>query len=284
MRPLRSVLYVPAINDRALGKVGSLPCDAVILDLEDAVAPEEKARARALAVNAIAGGFEGRTAVLRVNAAGTPWAEDDIKAAIAADPDAVLVPKIESAADVAAYHAALSGASDGLELWAMIETPRAVLNLPEIAARAAETRLAGLVVGLNDLALALRAKWTPGRPAFSAALQGTVLAARAHGLIALDAVFNDLEDAAGFEAECRQGRELGFDGKTVIHPRQIQPANAAFSPTRAEITWAQGVVAAFGDPANAGVGVLRIDGSMVERLHLQEAERILSLAEAEAQV
>jgi len=277
MRRLRSVLYVPASNYRALDKVWRLPCDAVILDLEDAVAPEEKVRARELAAAAIRGGFEGRPTVLRVNAAGTPWAENDFRAAMAVEPHAVLVPKIESAAEVMAYDAALSGASDGLELWAMIETPLAVLNLPEIAACAAETRLAGLVVGLNDLALATRARWTPGRAAFSTTLQAVVLAARAHGLIALDAVFNDLEDAAGLEAECRQGREFGFDGKTVIHPSQIEIANAAFSPTEGEIAWARAVTAAFDDPLNAEAGVLRVGGAMVERLHLVEAERILAL-------
>lgn len=276
---IRSALYVPASNDRALDKVWRLPCDAVILDLEDAVAAEAKDRARGLAVQAIQDGFDDRTVVLRVNAAGTPWAEDDFRAAMAADPHAVLVPKIETAADLVAYDLALEGASDALELWVMIETPLAVLNLPQIAACAAETRLTGLVVGLNDLATELRARQTPGREAFSWTLQAVVTAARAHGLTALDAVFNDLADAAGFEAECRQGRDLGFDGKTVIHPSQIEAANAAFSPSETEIAWARTVVAAFADPENAGLGVLQVEGVIAEQLHLRQAERMLAMVD-----
>jgi citrate lyase subunit beta/citryl-CoA lyase len=188
----------------------------------------------------------------------------------------VIAPKVESAATLRAYHAALAPAAGRVRLWAMIETPRALLNLPEIAGSAAETRLAGLVVGLNDLALALRARPAPGRTAFAWALQSTVAAARAHDLLVLDAVFNDLEDEAGLEAECRQGRDWGFDGKTLIHPRQIETANRAFSPSDAEIAWAEAVTAAFADPSNADQGVLRVEGGMVERLHLREAERILA--------
>jgi citrate lyase subunit beta/citryl-CoA lyase len=269
-------LYLPASNARALAKAAALPCDAVILDLEDAVASDAKALARDQAVAASGGGFGDRLVVLRVNALGTDWAEADLAAAVRAGPDAVLAPKVDDAAAVRAYDAALRDAPAATRLWAMIETPGGVLRLPEIVACAGETRLAGLVVGLNDLALALRARWTPGRAAFTGALQAVVLAARAQGLLALDAVFNDLEDAAGLEAECLQGRELGFDGKTVIHPRQIETANRAFGATAAEIAWAERVVAAFADPAHAGVGVLRLDGAMVERLHLREAERILA--------
>ena len=283
MRPVRSALYLPASNARALAKARELPCDAVILDLEDAVAPEAKAAARGQAMAALREGFGARLAMLRVNALDSEWGRADLAAAVDAGPAAVLAPKIEDAASLRSYDAALRAAPASLQLWAMVETPPAVLNLPEIAACREGTRLAGLVVGLNDLALALRAKWAPGRGAFSAALQATVLAARAHGLLALDAVFNDLEDTAGLEAECRQGREMGFDGKTVIHPRQIEAANVAFSPTGAEVAWARAVTAAFRDPANAGRGVLRVEGAMVERLHLQEAERILSLTEPEPQ-
>jgi citrate lyase subunit beta/citryl-CoA lyase len=277
MRPVRSALYLPASNTRALAKARTLPCDAVILDLEDAVAPEAKVEARDRAVAALAGGFGHRLTVLRVNGLETTWGAQDLAAAARAGPDAVLAPKVESAAAVRAYNQALGGAPAGLRLWAMVETPAGVLRLPEIAACAAETRLAGLVVGLNDLQLALRARWTPDRSAFTAALQAAVLAARAHGLLALDAVFNDLGNAAGFEAECRQGRELGFDGKTVIHPRQIEAANLAFSPSKEEVEWAEAVVGAFSDPANAGRGALRVEGAMVERLHLREAERLLGL-------
>lgn len=273
---IRSALYLPASNARAIAKARELPCDAVILDLEDAVAPEAKALARGQACEALGEGFCGRRAVLRVNGLDTAWGRADVAAAVRAAPDAVLAPKVEDAAGVRAYHAALADAPEALRLWAMIETPRAVLNLAEIAACASDTRLAGLVVGLNDLALALRARQTPGRAAMTTALQLTVAAARAHGLLAFDAVFNDLGDVAGLEAECAQGRAFGFDGKTVIHPRQIEPVNRAFSPAEAEIAWACAVVAAFGDPANAGAGVLRVDGAMVERLHLHEAERLLA--------
>jgi citrate lyase subunit beta/citryl-CoA lyase len=281
MKPVRSALYLPASNARAIAKARELPCDAVIFDLEDAVAPESKSLARDQACAALQGRSGGRTCVLRVNGLDTEWGRTDLAAAAQAAPDVVLVPKVDAAAAVRAYDAALAGAPEPVRLWAMIETPRGVLNLPEIAASAGETRLAGLVVGLNDLALALRARWTPGRSAFSGALQAVVLAARAHGLLALDAVFNDLEDSAGLDAECRQGRELGFDGKTVIHPRQIEAANRAFSPTSDEIAWANAVTAAFGEPANANAGALRVEGAMVERLHLREAERILSAAEGE---
>ena len=283
MTPLRSVLYVPASNDRALDKARTLPCDAVILDLEDAVAPEAKDRARDLAVHALRAGFEGRTAVLRVNAAGTPWAEADFRAAMQAGPHAVLAPKVETARDVEAYTVALGAAPVPLGLWVMIETPAAVLNLPEIAAAAeAEgSRLCGLVLGLNDLATATGARLTPGRAPFQSILTAAVTAARAYGLTVLDAVFNDLEDDLGFADECLQASDFGFDGKTLIHPRQIEPANRAFSPADAELAWARAVSAAFADPTNAGQGVLRVQGGMVERLHLQQAERLLAMAGAQ---
>lgn len=276
MKPVRSALYLPASNARALAKARELPCDAVILDLEDSVAPESKSVAREAACAALRQGMGARLAVLRVNGLDTEWGRTDLASAVRAGPDAVLAPKVEDAVSLRAYDAALAAAPETVRLWAMIETPRAVLNLPEIAACARETRLAGLVVGLNDLALALRARWTPGRPAFTGALQATVLAARAHGLLALDAVFNALEDPEGLEAECRQGRDLGFDGKTVIHPRQIEPTNRAFSPTAHEVAWAQAVTQAFADRGAAGVAT--VEGAMVERLHLMEAERILAWA------
>lgn len=275
MNPVRSALYLPASNARALIKARSLACDAVILDLEDAVAPEAKISAREQAAAVLAEGFGDRIVVLRVNGLGTEWGREDLAMAVRAGPDVVLAPKVDDAGAVDAYDAALGAAREALRLWAMIETPAGVLRLPEIAACAGRTRLAGLVMGLNDLALALRARWTPGRAAFTGALQATVLAARANGLLALDAVFNNLEDAAGLDAECRQGRELGFDGKTVIHPRQIETANAAFSPSAEEVAWAETVVQAFADPANAGRGALRVGGAMVERLHLVEAEGLL---------
>lgn len=277
MKPLRSVLYLPASNARALQKARDLPCDAVILDLEDAVAPESKHSARNQAAEALRTGFGERTTVLRVNALGTPWAEADLRAAAEAAPDAVLVPKVDGPEGLRAYEAVLAGAPPPIRLWAMIETPRAVLNLPAIAACATGTRLAGLVLGLNDLAASLRARQTPGRVPFHPVLAAAVTAARAHGLAALDAVFTDLQDDAGLEAECRQARDFGFDGKTLIHPRQIEVANHVFAPSEAELAWARAVQAAFADPANAGRGALRVQGAMVERLHLTEAERILAL-------
>jgi citrate lyase subunit beta/citryl-CoA lyase len=274
---VRSALYVPAANARALDKARALPCDAVILDLEDAVAPAGKPGAREAACAALQGGFGDRVAVLRVNALNTDWGRADLGAAVRATPDAVLAPKVEDAEGLRAYDRALAGAPERVRLWAMIETPRAVLNLPEIAACAGETRLAGLVLGLNDLAAATRARLVPGRAPFHLALGAVVTAARAYGLLALDAVFNDLGDAEGLEAECRQGREFGFDGKTLIHPGQIEAANRAFAPTDEERAWAQAVADAFA--AEPDAGVLRAAGGMVERLHLREAERILSLTE-----
>ena len=280
MNPLRSVLYVPASNERALDKARTLASDAVLIDLEDAVAPEMKEAARRTAVAAIVAGFEGRTVVLRVNAPGTPWAEDDLAAAVEVGPDAVLLPKVETAQDVVGYDAALRVAPFKTGLWVMVETPLAILNLAAIAATVAETRLSTLVVGLNDLATALGARQTPGRAPFHPALAMTVTAARVYGLNAIDAVFNDLADEAGFEDECAQGRAFGFDGKTLIHPSQIEAANRIFSPSAEEVAWARAVVAAFADPANAGQGVLRVEGRMAERLHLQQSERILGALRA----
>lgn len=277
MSPLRSVLYVPASNARAIEKARTLPGDAIILDLEDAVAPDAKDVARAQAVDALRAGFDGRVAVLRVNALDTVWGAADLEAAVQAGPDAVLVPKVDGADALRAYDAAISDASKAVRLWAMVETPAGVLNLPEIAACAGSTRLTGLVLGLNDLASALRARQVPARAPFAAVLSALVTAARAYGLVAVDAVFNDLEDEAGLEAECRQARDFGFDGKCLIHPRQIEPANRAFAPDEAELAWARAVAAAFADPANAGRGALRVQGAMVERLHLAEAERLLAM-------
>ena len=277
MIPLRSVLYAPAANTRALEKAAGLPCDAVILDLEDSVAPERKPEARAAAAAAIRGGGFGRRLVaVRVNGLETEWGPDDLRAVLAAGPDVVVAPKIATAADLDGYRAALSGAPASLHLWAMVETAGAVLNLGAIAEGGRPSRLSGLVMGLNDLATDLRARSDPARSAFAYALSATVTAARAYGLIALDGVSNDISDPAALEAECRQARDLGFDGKTLIHPDQIAVANRAFSPTEAEVDWAEAVAAAFHEAP--GAGVLRVRGVMVERLHLREAERVLGLA------
>ena len=270
---------MPASNPRALGKAGQLPCDGVILDLEDSVAPEAKEAARAAAGEAIERGFGGREVVLRCNSHDTLWALDDLLMAVRSGPDAVLAPKVRTPEDVLAYDAALEGAPERTRLWVMIETPAAVLNLRDVVALSATTRLAGLVVGLNDLALELGARPARGRAAMLPVLSQTAIAARAHGLLAFDGTFNDIQDEAGLAAECRQAVELGFDGKTVIHPAQIAPCNAAFSPSPGEIEWARKVVQAFASPDAAGKGALRLDGRMVERLHLQQAERLLRLAE-----
>jgi len=281
-RRRRSVLFVPASNPRALEKARGLPWDAVVLDLEDSVAPEMKAEARAAAVQALSAAFGGREVAVRCNGLDTPWGADDLAAlargGAGAAPDAVLAPKISGADDLAAYDRALAAAPASTRLWAMIETARGVLDLKEIAAASASTRLAALVLGPNDLSLDLRLRPAPGRAALVPILSALVVAARAHGLSALDGAYNDFENAAGFEAECRQGRDFGFDGKTLIHPTQIAAANRAFSPSADEIAWARAVVAAFAAPEAEGKGAIRLGGRMIERLHLVEAERTLRFA------
>jgi citrate lyase subunit beta/citryl-CoA lyase len=277
-RPRRSALYLPAANARALDKARTLACDVVILDLEDSVAPEKKDEARAAAVAAIkAGGFGPREVVLRVNGLNSPWGAEDFAAACEAGPDAVLVPKVGSAADVATHDAALADAPAHTRLWAMIETPAAMHHLWEIASAAASSRLSGWVIGLNDLAKDMRARQTPDRAAFQGMLALAVAAARGNGLSILDAVSNVIDDTAALEAACRQGLDLGFDGKTLIHPTQIETANLVFAPSAEDLAWSRAVIAAFADPGNAGVGVLRVDGRMAERLHLVEAERLVAL-------
>ncbi|MFN2258366.1 MAG: CoA ester lyase [Parasphingopyxis sp.] len=271
-RPRRTCLYIPGDKPRAIAKARALDADVVMLDLEDAVAPEAKPEARAAVAAAVGeGGFGRAELVVRVNAADSEWGEGDLKMVHTARPDAVLVPKPERAADLSIWR------DPGMPVWAMVETPRAVLGIGELAAAEG---LAALVVGTNDLAKEIRAEMSPGREAFLAALSMTVMAARANGLAAIDGVFNDLEDADGFAAECRQGRALGFDGKTVIHPSQINPCNRVFAPDDAAIARARAIVAAFEDPANAGKGVLRVEVGMAERLHLAEARRLLALADS----
>ncbi|MDR7102282.1 CoA ester lyase [Croceicoccus sp. BE223] len=280
---LRSVLYMPGSNDRAIAKVRTLPADAIVLDLEDSVAPDMKAAARAAVAAALReGGFGSRNRVVRTNALGTPWGHDDLAAMQGVPLDAILVPKVDSAADVAAIAAAMRNAAigDDVALWIMIETPLSILNLAEIAAAAKATPLAGLVLGLNDLAKDTGIAQLPGRAAFQPVLTQAVIAARAHGLAVLDGVCNAIEDEARLAAECAQARDNGFDGKTLIHPRQVDVANRVFAPTEAEVADARAVVAAIADPANATVGAIRMDGRMVERLHLKEAERCLARARA----
>lgn len=282
-RPRRSCLYMPGANLKALEKAKSLAADAVIFDLEDAVAPEAKEEARAnIAAAMAAGGYGGRELVIRANALNTPWGAADVAMAAKAGPDGVLIPKVESAADVKAASAALDsgGAPAKTKLWVMIETPLAILNIKEIAAAARETRLVAFVMGVNDLAKDMRARQLPGRAPFLPALALAVTAARAYGLTAIDGVWNDIQDGEGFEAVCRQGLEFGFDGKTLIHPSQIEGANLIFAPSADEIAQAKDVIAAFADPANAGKGVLKVNGKMTELLHLVEAKRVVAVSEA----
>jgi citrate lyase subunit beta/citryl-CoA lyase len=279
-RPRRSALYVPGSNARALEKARALPADAVILDLEDAVAPAAKEAARTQALGALAADGWRAERILRVNGAGTPWHAEDLAAAARSGADAVCLPKAESPEGVRAAAEALAraGAPESLALWVMIETPRGVLAVREIAA--ATPRLACLVAGTTDLVKELRAVHTPRRAEVLTSLSLLLLAARANGLAALDGVFLELADAAGFEDACRQGRALGFDGKTLIHPSQVEPANRIFGPTPEELAAARRIVAAHAEAVANGRGVAVVDGRLVEALHVVEAERVLRLAEA----
>ncbi len=279
LRPRRSVLYLPASNERALEKAKGLPVDALILDLEDAVAPDAKPAAREAACAAARSGEYGdRELTIRVNAAGTEWHDDDLAAVCSAGPDAIVVPKVDSAEAVSVLVAAMeaAGAPDHTMLWAMVETPRAMLHAEEIAG--ASERLTVLVMGTNDLAKELLAEHVPGRAPLLTGLSLALLAARATGTGIVDGVFNDVKDTDGFLAECRQGREMGFDGKTLIHPGQVEGANAAFAPSDEAVADARGVLEAW--EAGRGSGVVTYNGRMVERLHVDTAERTLALHEA----
>ncbi len=278
-RPRRSALYLPAANPKALAKARTLPVDVVILDLEDSVAPEYKPEARAMAVAAVAeGGFGRRELVVRTNGLATPWGADDLAAVAVAGPDAVLVPKVSSAEEVGQYDAALAAAPPRTRLWIMIETCACLPRLHELAACAADTRLAGFVLGTNDLAKEMHARLTPARTPFLPVLTMAVIAARAHGLVVLDGVCNEFRDLALFRAEAEQGLEFGFGGKTLIHPDQVEPCNAVFSPSAAEVAWAEAVEAAFALPENAGKGAIKIEGKMAELLHLEQAQRVLAIS------
>jgi len=278
-RPRRSVLYMPSSNDRALEKAKSIPCDALILDLEDAVAPDAKPAARDAACAAAAGGEYGlREVTIRVNGADTEWHDDDLRAACAAGPDAIVVPKVNTADAVLALVDAMAsyGAPEHTRLWAMVETPVAMLHAEEIAA--ASERLTVLVMGTNDLAKELYAEHVPGRQPLLTGLGLALLAARATGKAILDGVYNDVQDTDGFLAECRQGRELGFDGKTLIHPGQVEGANAAFAPSEQAVDDARGILQAWED--GAGSGVVTYRGRMIENLHVDTARRTLAIHEA----
>ena len=280
-RPRRSLLFMPGANPRALEKARDLPADGLIFDLEDAVAPAAKETARGIVAGALnAGGYGRRELVLRVNGLDTPWGETDLGIAARLPINAVLLPKTERA-DQVAYAVSLLeelGAPAALAIWCMLETPRGILNAAAIAE--ASPRLAALVAGTSDLTKDLHALHTRDRAPVLTSLGLLLLAARAHNLAALDGVHLDLADDEGFAFACRQGRELGFDGKTLIHPKQIAPANAAFGPSPEEVIWSKRVVAAHIDAESKGAGIVLLDGRLIEKLHVEDAQRIVALAEA----
>jgi citrate lyase subunit beta / citryl-CoA lyase len=277
IRPRRSVLYMPGSNARALEKARGLPADALILDLEDAVAPDAKELARKQVCEAVsARGFGKREVVVRINALSTAWGADDLSAAAAAGPDAILVPKVSTAGDLAHVESRLGSAR--VSLWAMVETPLSILNAGQIAG--AGGRLACLVMGTNDLIKEFRARHTQDRLNLAAALGISVAAARAYGLSIIDGVYNDINNTDGFYECCRQGRNFGFDGKTLIHPSQVGPCNEVFAPSAEEVEDARKIIAAFDRPENRGKGAISLDGRMVELLHAEIARNTVALADA----
>jgi len=280
-RPRRSVLYMPGANERALEKAQTIPADALILDLEDAVAPDAKPEARERVCAAVqSGAYGGRELTIRANGIGTPWHDDDLRAIAQAGPAAVVVPKVDRAAEVHQIEAALeaAGAPDHTKVWAMLETPVAMLHAEEICA--ASERLTVLVMGTNDLIKELHGVRVPSRHPLLPSLALSLLAARATGKVILDGVYNDIKDPDGFLAECRQGREMGFDGKTLIHPSQVEPCNEAFAPSADEVELAGRIIAAFEEAEAEGRGVVTVDGRMIENLHVDEARRVLAVQAA----
>jgi len=284
LRPRRSVLYMPGSNPRAIAKARTLPVDGIILDLEDAVAPDAKAAARRQVADAVQAGFGKREVFVRVNGIDTPWFSDDVDSVVQVAPDAILVPKISTPKQVEMIGQRLLDmhAHPRIHIWAMIETPLAIFNAPVLAAasRDSETRLAGFVIGTNDLAKETRARLVPGRAPMIGWLSDCVLAAHAYGIEILDGVYNDLSDVEGFAAECAQARDFGFDGKTLIHPNQIDICNKVFSPSADEVAQALKVIAAFERPENRDRGVIELDGHMVERMHADMARRTVAIADA----
>jgi citrate lyase subunit beta/citryl-CoA lyase len=280
LRPRRSVLYMPAANDRALEKAQTIAADAIIFDLEDAVAPDAKPDARAKAVAAVESGLYGnRELTIRCNGLDTQWGADDVAAAASAGPAAVVIPKVDSVEYVDRVSSLLdaAGAPESVKIWPMIETPTAMFNVRTIAAH---PRVAVLVMGTNDLAKELRAPLVPGRHPLVVHLATALLAAREAGKVILDGVYNDVKNPEGFEAECRQGMEMGFDGKTLIHPSQVEPANDMWAPSAADIEYADRVIAAFDEAVADGRGVVTVDGRMIENLHVDNARRVLATAAA----
>jgi citrate lyase subunit beta / citryl-CoA lyase len=285
LRPRRSVLYMPGSNARALEKAKTLAADGVIFDLEDSVAPDAKETARKQVTDAVkAGGFGTREVFIRVNAIDTPWHAEDFAAAAHAAPDAILVPKITNPEQVEMVGRRLLDmhSDHKIRIWAMIESPLAIFNILSIAAEArdSEARLSGFVMGTNDLAKDTRARLVPGRAPMLPWLTTCIAAARIYGIDVLDGVYNDIGDAEGFVKECEQGRDMGFDGKTLIHPNQIEPCNKVFSPSPEEVAWARTMIGAFDLPENKSKGVISIDGKMVERLHADMARRTVAIADA----
>jgi len=288
IRPRRSVLYMPGSNARAMEKAKTLPVDGVILDLEDAVAPDAKIDARKQVAAAVkAGGFGSREVFIRVNGIDTEWHADDLRDAAGAAPDGIVVPKVSSSEQLEMIGRRLldMGTNHKTRVWAMIETPIAILNVVDIAAAAhdSETRLSGFIMGTNDIAKETGAKFVPGRVPMVPWLTTCILAARAYGIVILDGVYNDHSNAEGFLRECEQGRDLGFDGKTLIHPNQVAPCNDVFSPTADEVTQARKIIAAFDQPENKGKGVVSLDGRMVERMHADIARKTVAIADAIAE-
>jgi len=280
-RPRRSVLYMPGSNARALEKAKTIAADAVIFDLEDAVAPDAKSVARSQVCDAARSGEYGyREIAIRINGLDTPWGHDDLREAAAAGPDAILVPKIDGPSMIRQIESSMAqlGAPDSTRLWAMLETPRGLLHAEEIAG--ASKRLEVLVMGTNDIAKELKAAHRSGRGPLLTSLGLCLLAARAHNLIIVDGVYNDIKNIEGFEAETRQGAQMGFDGKTLIHPSQVEPCNRIFSPSDEEVDNARKIIAAFKQAEAEGKYVATVDGRMIENLHVENARRVVAMAEA----
>ncbi len=285
IRPRRSVLYMPGITQRALEKAKSVTADSLILDLEDSVAPDSKTAARELVCNAVnQGGYGQREVVVRINGLDSDWGGEDLNAAATCGADAILIPKVGNAETLKTVTAAMRAAKapQNMQIWAMLETPDAILNAAEISALHGDpdVNLTCLIMGTNDLLKETRALFTPDRLPVISWLSTAVLAARAHGLDIIDGVYNNFSDEDGLIAECEQGRALGFDGKTLIHPAQLAPCNAIFTPSDEEIEWSRKIIAAFAEPENAGKGVITVDGQMVELLHAKMAERTVAIAQA----
>lgn len=285
IRPRRSVLFMPGSNARAIEKARTLPADGIILDLEDSVAPNAKAAARdQIAREAAKGGFGKRELIIRVNHLQSDWWQDDFAMAAKARPNGILVPKILGPDDIGTIARKLDtlGADPKIRVWVMIETPLAVVKISEIAALALDkmTRLEVFVIGPNDVALETRMRMLPGRAAMVPMFSNIILAARAYGVEILDGPYSDFSNTAGFAQECAQARDLGFDGKTLIHPSQIEAANAVFTPSQDELACAKKILAAFALPENSGKGAINLDGQMVERLHAEMAQRAIALSEA----